>query len=419
MIQIILKPSKKIRIIMKGDFHMNESIQKVYAQLEKQFSEVVEWRRYLHQHPELSFQEKKTSQFLINELKKLPLEIKENVGGYGIVATLKGEVEGPTIAFRADFDALPIQDLKEVAYKSKNEGISHACGHDGHSAALLGFAKAISKFKDQLHGSIVFIFQPAEELPPGGAKFMIEEGALEGVDVIFGAHLDTSEFTGTISVGAGYQMAAVDRFKITLQGLGGHGARPHETKDAIVLGSKIISDLQQIVSRRIDPFSPAVVTVGIFQSGSAFNIIADSAVIEGTVRTMTNDVRVKIQEEIELIVSKATEAAHATYDLEYINGYPALYNHPAESELVTQLASDLHVKPLQPVMGAEDFAYYLLERPGTYFRVGAHNEQINTQFSHHHPKFDFDEKALLLMQHTFLKIAAHYVFEEEEIHAKI
>lgn len=417
MIRIILKPSKLISIIMKRGFHMNESIRKVQFQLEEQLPEVIEWRRYLHQHPELSFQEKRTSQFILNELKKLPLDIKENVGGYGIVATLRGKSVGPVVAFRADFDALPIQDLKDVAYKSKNDGISHACGHDGHSAALLGFAKVLSKFKEQLHGAIVFIFQPAEELPPGGAKFMIEEGALEGVDVIFGAHLDTSEPTRTISIGAGYQMAAVDRFKITLQGLGGHGARPHETKDAIVLGSKIISDLQQIVSRRIDPFSPAVVTVGIFQSGSAFNIIADSAVIEGTVRTMTNDVRTKIQEEIELIVSKAAEGAHATYDLEYINGYPALYNHPVESELVTQLASDLQVKALQPVMGAEDFSYYLLERPGTYFRVGAHNEQESTQFSHHHPKFDFDEKALLNMQQMFLKIAAHYVLKEEEVHA--
>lgn len=388
--------------------------EKIEEALNEQFVEVVQWRRYLHKNPELSFKEEKTAAFLLEELKKLPLDIQENIGGYGIVAKLEGQHDGPTIAFRADFDALPITDLKEVEYKSLNPGVSHACGHDGHSTALLGFAKAISKEADKIYGNIVFLFQPAEETPPGGAKFMIEDGALEGVDVIFGAHLDSANDVGVVSVGEGYRMAAVDKFKIVLQGLGGHGAKPQETKDAIVLGSKVVNDLQQIVSRRLNPFSPAVVTVGIFQAGSAFNIIADSAIIEGTVRTMTEDVRQKVKKEIYAVVESATKGIEATYEIDYLHGYPALYNHPVESELVKKLFKNVEIKELEPSMGAEDFAYYLVEKPGTYFKVGSKNESQATQYPHHHPKFDFDERAIRVIQQSFLQIAQHYVLKGEK-----
>lgn len=383
----------------------------ISSALDENFPQVVQWRRYMHQHPELSFKEEKTAEFIIAELEKINLDIRVNVGGYGIVAKLVGANDGPTIAFRADFDALPITDLKEVAYKSKNEGVSHACGHDGHTASLLGFAKAISLHRESIHGNIVFIFQPAEETPPGGAKFMIEDGALEGVDAIFGAHLDSGNPLGTVAVGEGYRMAAVDKFKINLQGLGGHGAKPHETKDAIVLGSKIVSDLQQIVSRRLDPFSPAVVTVGVFQAGSAFNIIADSAVIEGTVRTMTEEVRQKIKREIFAIIEGATNAVQATFEIDYLHGYPALYNHAKETNLLKTLFTEVELIELQPSMGAEDFAYYLLEKPGTYFKVGSNNGLEETKYPHHHPKFDFDERAILTIQQSFLQIANHYVFK--------
>lgn len=392
---------------------MNIVANEVDELLQKQFSQVVNWRQYMHQFPELSFEEQKTAQFISLELEKMGLIIQKDVGGFGIVAKLQGAYEGPTIAFRADFDALPIEDLKDVPYKSKNKGVSHACGHDGHTAALLGFAKAISQKKETIHGNIVFIFQPAEETPPGGAKFMIEDGALDGVDAIFGAHLDSGNPVGTVAVGEGYRMAAVDKFKITLQGLGGHGAKPQETKDAIVLGAKVISDLQQIVARRLDPFSPAVVTVGVFQAGSAFNIIADSAVIEGTVRTMTEEVRQKIKREIYAVVEGATSAVDATYEIDYLHGYPALYNHSQETTLVKSLLKDVEVIDLEPSMGAEDFAYYLREKPGTYFKVGSNNGQQETKYPHHHPKFDFDEKALLVIQQSFLQIAKHYVLKEE------
>lgn len=392
---------------------MKFMVNEIEKLLQEQFTQVVEWRQYMHQYPELSFKEEKTAEFIIAELEKMDVTISKNIGGYGIVAKLQGTNPGPTIAFRADFDALPITDLKEAVYQSKNEGVSHACGHDGHTSALLGFAKAITQKKDQLYGNIIFIFQPAEETPPGGAKFMIEDGALTDVDVIFGAHLDSGNPVGTVAVGDGYRMAAVDKFKITLQGLGGHGAKPHETKDAIVLGAKLVNDLQQIVARRLDPFSPAVVTVGIFQAGSAFNIIADSAIIEGTVRTMTEEVRQKIKQEIYAIVESATEAIKASFEIDYLHGYPALYNHPKETALLKTLVDDAKVIDLEPSMGAEDFAYYLLEKPGTYFKVGSHDGTEETQYPHHHPKFDFDETALLVIQKTFLQIAKYYVLKED------
>lgn len=391
---------------------MNIVVNEVEKLLQEQFAQVVEWRQYMHQYPELSFKEEKTAEFIISELEKMDVTISKNVGGYGIVAKLQGANQGPTIAFRADFDALPITDLKEATYKSKNEGVSHACGHDGHTSALLGFAKVIAQQKEKIYGNIIFIFQPAEETPPGGAKFMIEDGALDGVDAIFGAHLDSGNPVGTVAIGDGYRMASVDKFKIILQGLGGHGAKPHETKDAIVLGAKIISDLQQIVARRLNPFSPAVVTVGVFQAGSAFNIIADSAVIEGTVRTMTEEVRQKIKQEIYAIIESATAAIGASFEIDYLHGYPALYNHPEETALLKTLVKDVNIIDLEPSMGAEDFAYYLLEKPGTYFKAGSNNGTLETQYPHHHPKFDFDEKALLVIQKTFLQITKHYVLKE-------
>ncbi|MGG0656164.1 M20 metallopeptidase family protein [Rummeliibacillus pycnus] len=394
----------------------DEVIRSIFNDIDQHFEETVSWRRHLHQNPELSFQEQETAKFIAEKLESFGIEVKRHIGGNGLIGTLKGAYDGQTVALRADFDALPIIDLKEVSYKSQNPGVMHACGHDGHTSALLSVARVLTQHKDKIYGTVKFIFQPAEETPPGGAKYMVEDGALEAVDVIFGAHLDSGNPVGKISVGEGYRMAAVDKFKITLQGLGGHGARPHEAIDSIVLGGKIVSDLQQVVSRRLNPFDPAVVTIGVFHAGSAFNIIADSAIIEGTVRTMTEDVRQKVKKEIYSIVEGAASSAHATAEIDYLHGYPALYNHPKETALAKSLFEKQfgkdRVQDLEPTMGAEDFAYYLLEKPGTYFKVGSHNNDPATQFPHHHPKFDFDEHALLEIQKSFVTIIAHYLFEK-------
>ena len=394
---------------------MNEAlVHEINEKLEECYQDVVSWRRYMHQYPELSFKEEKTAQYIKEKLLSFGLEVKTNIGGYGLIGILEGVQAGKTIALRADFDALPIHDEKEVPYKSQNPGVMHACGHDGHTAALLGTAKALSQYRQQLKGNIIFIFQPAEETPPGGAKFMIEDGVLDGVDYVFGAHLDSQTPIGKIAVGEGYRMAAVDKFAIQIQGKGGHGARPHEAIDSIVIGSDIVSTLQKIVSRGVNPLQSAVVTIGVFQSGTAFNVIADKATIEGTVRTFNEDIRNQIEKQMKSIVEGITTAFGATYTIDYLNGYPALYNHAEETETIRELFaqqfSEENIVEMKTSMGAEDFSYFLLEKPGTYFRVGSQNEDEATHYAHHHPKFDFDERALLHLEQAFVKIAAHYVF---------
>lgn len=386
----------------------------VSTDLGNNFEEIVGWRRYLHQHPELSFQEAETAKFIKEKLLSFGLEVKSNIGGNGLIGILSGEKPGKTIALRADFDALPIHDRKEVPYKSLNPGVMHACGHDGHTAALLGTAQALSKFRKQINGKVIFVFQHAEEKPPGGAKFMIEENILDDVDFVFGAHLASEIPVGKAAVGEGFKMAAVDKFEITIEGKGGHGARPHEANDPIVVGSDIVNSLQKIVSRKVNPLKSAVVTLGVFQAGNAFNVIPDTARLEGTVRTFDEKVREQVKDNIYSIVKGITEGFEATYKIDYLFGYPALFSHREETEtarkLLREVFSEANIIDLETSMGAEDFAYFLQEKPGTYFRVGARNEQETTHFPHHHPNFDIDERALLNIEKAFVKIVLHYLF---------
>lgn len=388
-------------------------LQDIFLKFEESFSQIQEWRRFLHEFPELSFQELQTSRFIEEKLKSFGMSVQKTEK-LGIVSLLEGNEAGPTIALRADFDGLPIQEENLVAYQSKNPGVMHACGHDGHTAALLGVAEAFQHLKDKLKGKILFVFQPAEELPPGGAKFMIEEGILETVDAVFAAHLASDVPLGKISLGSGFQSAAVDKFEITIQGKGGHGARPHQAIDALVVGTTVVENLQKIVSRKIDPMQSVVVTVGTFQAGSAFNIIPDTAYISGTVRTFDKQVRQQVEEEIRTIVKGVTTAFHANFELDYLNGYPALFNPAKETEQVRKwFAETFGVENLLesvPTMGAEDFAYFLSERPGTYFKVGSRTEESYTQFPHHHPRFDIDETALINIEKSFATIIANYLF---------
>lgn len=380
-------------------------LEKWVQELKDGEQELIAWRRHLHQHPELSFEETNTSAFIADQLRSFGIEVRTNVGGNGVLGFLEGGQPGRTIAFRADFDALPIQDEKEVPYKSTVPGVMHACGHDGHTAALLGVARVLSHNREALKGKIVFIFQHAEEKPPGGAKFMIEDGCLEGVEAVYGIHLASEIPFGKIGLKSGPAMAAVDAFTIQINGKGGHGARPHQTVDSIVIGSQIVNGLQQVVSRRVDPIESAVLTIGVFQAGTAFNVIADKAKIEGTVRTFNKEVRKEVENEIRSIVKGLTEAYHAGYEMDYLNGYPSLVNAEVETERVRELIGRLYgadaFLDLKPVMGAEDFAYYLEQRPGAFIHVGARNEDERTHFAHHHPHFDFDERALLVSGHIF------------------
>lgn len=384
-------------------------LNKLFAALEESYEEMVALRRYMHQHPELSFQEYNTAKFIHSFYEKLQIEVRVNVGGNGVVAKVYGKKPGKTVALRADFDALPIQDEKEVPYKSIVPGVMHACGHDGHTATLLVLAKTINDLKEELEGTYVFIHQHAEEYAPGGAISMIEDGCLDGVDVIFGTHLWASEPTGTIQYRTGPIMAAADRFEIDIQGKGGHGAQPHKTVDAIVIASQLVLNLQQIVSRRINPIDSAVVTIGSFTAQNAFNVIADKAHLIGTVRTFNDSVRQFIEDEMERIIAGTCSMSGSSYEFRFDRGYPAVVNHEKETAYLTfcaqKVAEVTTIEESEPQMGGEDFAYYLQNVPGTFFFTGAKPVGNETGYPHHHPKFDIDEKAMLIAAKT-LGVAA-------------
>ena len=381
-------------------------LEKAFEQLENSYQELVDIRRDLHMNPELSFKEERTPLFIANYLKDLGLEVKTGVGGNGVVGYLKGGKPGKTIALRADFDALPIEDEKEVPYKSQVPGVMHACGHDIHTAALLGTAKALAAVKEELAGNVVFLHQHAEELAPGGAKSMVEDGCLDGVDEVYGAHVEVNFPIGQVAVNDGYVQAASDAFDITIHGKGGHAAEPHWCIDPLVIGSHLVVDLQHIVSRRVDPLQPALLTVGAFNSGHAHNIIPDKAYLKGTVRTYDKEVRLQMEKELKLIAQKTAEKYDAEIDVAYSKGYISLYNHPKETQFIKELseeivgAENVVVKP--PDMGGEDFAYYVDAVPGSFFWVGGGNPDIKAVYPHHHPKFDVDEKSMLTIGKIFI-----------------
>ncbi|WP_297989664.1 M20 family metallopeptidase [Anoxybacillus sp.] len=385
----------------------------LFAKLHEYYEDMVAIRRHLHQHPELSFQEYKTAAYIADYYKQLGIPVRTNVGGNGVVATIAGKKGGKTVALRADFDALPIQDEKDVPYRSTVPGVMHACGHDGHTATLLVLAKALHELRDHWSGTIVCIHQHAEEYAPGGAKAMIEAGCLEGVDAIFGTHLWATEPTGVIQYRTGPIMAAADRFQIVVKGSGGHGAEPHKTKDAIVTAAQLVLHLQQIVSRRVDPLEPAVVSIGSFVSDNAFNVIADRATLVGTVRTLSEQVRTDIEREIEQIVKGTCIANHCTYEYSYTRGYPPVINHEEETAFFVSIAREVedvtHVVEIAPHMGGEDFAYYLQHVKGTFFFTGAKAKTTTNAYPHHHPKFDFDERAMLIAAKTLGLAAVEYM----------
>lgn len=364
--------------------------------LDASYEDMIVIRRYLHMNPEVSFHEVKTAQYIVDFYNELGIEVKANVGGNGVVARVKGGKPGKTVALRADFDALPIQDEKDVPYKSTVPGVMHACGHDGHTATLLQLAKAMHELHEDLAGEYVFIHQHAEEIMPGGAISMIEDGCLDGVDVIFGTHLWSQTDTGLVEYLVGPTMAASDMFEITIQGAGGHGANPHETKDAIVIGAQLVTNLQQLVSRRVDPLQSAVLSVGSFVADNAFNIIADTATLRGTVRTFTPEIRDLMEAEIRRVIEGTAIAHNCTIDIQYTRGYPAVVNHEDETLFVKSIAEGIvgkeAVLQTRPNMGGEDFAYYLEKVPGTFFFTGA---RPKNDYPHHHPKFDFEESAML------------------------
>lgn len=381
----------------------------LFKEIDQLYDEMVEMRRYLHQHPELSFQEYKTAAFIQQQYDELHIPYQSNVGGNGVVAELTGGNPGKTVALRADFDALPIQDEKDVPYRSQNNGVMHACAHDGHTSTLLAIAKVLKKHQNQLKGSVVFIHQHAEEIAPGGAKSMIKAGALDKADVVYGTHLWTSTPYGVVQSAPGNFMAAADRFSIQIKGKGGHGAIPQQTKDPIMIGSQLVNHIQQIISRKIDPLDTAVISVGKFHAGSVYNVIPETATIEGTVRTFNTDIQTFIVKELEKATKGICSTYDATYDFQYDYGYIPVVNH--KEHAVKILVAAEQVKEVErtemtaPNMSGEDFAYYLKEKPGAFFFTGA---QMEDNFvPHHHPLFDFDERAMKIAAKTLIAATLH------------
>lgn len=364
---------------------------------------VIADRRFLHENPELAFEEVKTAAFVKERLEALGAEdIRTGINKTGVTALITGTAEGPerNVLVRADMDALPIHEENNVDYKSTVDGVMHACGHDGHTAILLGLARVLTDRKDQFSGTVKVLFQPAEELPPGGAKGMVEAGVLNDppIEAVFGLHMSQGDPVGTISVGSGPVMAAADKFIITLQGKGGHAAYPSETVDPIVIGAHIVTALQSLVSRETDPMENAVVSTCFFNGGDAFNVIPDAVSIGGTVRTFKPEVRDHMEKRIEEIVTGIATAMQATVEVTYERGYPATVNDEAMTELAREAAIEVvgeeNVLDLKPKMGGEDFSYFLNERPGSYFFVGSKNEARDLVWGHHHPRFDIDEESL-------------------------
>ncbi|RCX23045.1 amidohydrolase [Fontibacillus phaseoli] len=355
-------------------------------------------RRHLHRHPELSFMEKETSAFVAERLAKLGIEVTSGIGGFGLIGVLRGNMPGKTVALRADMDALPIQDEKQCQYSSQSPGVMHACGHDGHTAVLLAIAEYYSGRRAELQGEIRLIFQPAEEVCPGGAVSMIEAGALDGVDVIYGVHLWTPIPVGKAGSAPDALMASTDEFFIEIQGRGGHGGMPHKSIDSVVAGSALVLQLQSVVSRSVDPLNPAVVTIGSIQGGTAQNIIADRCRLAGTVRCFDEETRDLIRTRVRELAEGTAAAYGASASVDYMMGYPSLVNEPREFERFYGTAAfDAGLIPeVSPkIMPAEDFAYYLRKVPGCFMLVGAGNPEKGILYPHHHPKFDIDEQSML------------------------
>lgn len=360
--------------------------------------EVIEWRRHFHQHPEVAYEEVETSQFIYDTLNNFDgLEVTRPTKT-SVMARLVGTGEGKTIALRADIDALPVQEENVLPYASKHPGKMHACGHDGHAAVLLGVAKILASKKNEICGEVRFLFQHAEEVFPGGALEMVEAGVMDGVDLVIGNHLWSPLEKGKIGIAAGPVMAAADTFYITVEGNAGHAGLPHQAVDAITIASQVVTNLQQIVSRNADPIESLVVSVTKIHGGTAMNVLPGSVEIAGTVRLFTEENRDLAKTRMEQIIKGITEAHGAAYSFEYREGPDPVVNDEKLAAIIEESAQSLFgqeaVVPMKPNMGAEDFSGYLTKAPGVYFFTGIGNKGKETDYPHHHSRFNIDEDAL-------------------------
>ncbi|MGI6092951.1 MAG: amidohydrolase [Veillonellaceae bacterium] len=376
---------------------------------------VVGFRRHFHKYPELSGQEFKTQQRILAELDRLGIE-HHKAAGTGIIAEIRGNKPGRTVALRADIDALELVDNCGKAYQSVNAGVCHACGHDGHIAILLGAAQVLLQLKQDFAGNIRLLFQPSEEVFPGGAAKMIEEGALSGVDSIAALHLWQPLRVGTIGVSPGAVMASPDEFTINISGSGGHGGMPQQTIDALFTAAQVVVALNSIVSRNIDPLEPAVLSVGVLRSGDMPNIVADTAVIRGTVRTFNEETRQKAFKRIEQITQGICQAAGAQFSIKKVFGYPPVINDAALAKLAANAASETvgkeNVLEIKPSMVGEDFSLYQQQVTGVLIFVGVGNAEKGIIYPQHHPKYDIDEQGLKLGVEVLSRVAVRMLSDK-------
>lgn len=363
------------------------------------------WRRTIHRYPELSFTETKTAALVNENLQKLGIETQTGVAKTGVVATIKGKEGAPTIGLRADMDALPIQEENETDFNSEYDGIMHACGHDAHTAMLLGAATVLQGLANEgeLEPTIRLLFQPSEENTDdehksGGCR-MVEEGVMEGLDAVFGLHVSPVHETGVMATRSGATMAAVDTFTLKLIGKGGHAAYPHQTVDPIAMAGLVINAVQQVVSRRLRPIDAGVISITTIHTGTAFNVIADDITLTGTLRSFSPEVRVQLREELERAV-KIVEALGGSYQLTFEHGYPVTVNDATATQIAIDslkpMVGDANVVIEDPVMGAEDFSYMAQAVPGCFLFLGVKDPSWTQEYHVHTPTFRMDENALPL-----------------------
>jgi len=372
----------------------------IIAEIDKLKDKIIEIRRHIHMYPDLSGEEYPTRDYIKEILQKEGVKnIKTFENHAGMIADIIVDEKLPTVAFRADMDALPIKEENNVPYASRKEGVMHACGHDGHTAILTGFLIACQRHKDKLPFNIRGIYQHKEEVMDGGSEDLIRDGALDGVSAIFGVHMYPYLKTGEIGYKYGEMMASADMFEIEIFGKSSHGARPHEGVDAILTSSLVVNSINHIVSRRIDPLHPAVISFGKIEGGKAPNIICDHVKLNGTVRTLNDKVRENIKEMMEEAIAGICRTMGARYHFHYFFGNPELVNDEKMVDIGIKAAKKIKAVPVdlkQPVMGGEDFANYLKVVKGAFFRLGSCNEEKHTCYPQHHPRFDIDEDSLII-----------------------
>lgn len=375
-------------------------------------SELIEIRRHLHRNPELSYEEYETAKFIQDKLRSYGIPFKSGIAGTGILGIIKGKDEGGVVALRADMDALPIQEENDHDFISKKKNIMHACGHDAHMAMLLGAGKILNQLRDRLQGTVLLVFQPAEEKTPvGGAKPMLEAGVFREIkpDVIYGQHVWPDLPAGQFGIRDREMMGASDGFKITIRGTGGHASMPHKTNDPIVTAAYLITNLQTIVARSVDPLEAAVVTIGKIEGGSARNIIGNQVTLEGTVRTYQPRIKEKVKERLFAIANHTAEMYGNTVEVEYYDGYPATINTPEWAKLARSTAQKLFgeeaTPDVDPVLAAEDFSRFLEEIPGAFIWLGTRLQDAEKQRGLHDSRFDINETALAKGTAFFVQLA--------------